>query len=122
MPVPVCRSVQEAYEAGRQDALTCLPEVMPEVAVKVAEILAPLLLEVARARLPSLLTVPEAAGQLGLSARHVYELMYMGELASVDIPSSGATGRKTSRRIERAEILAFIERNRNTAGVPEFAR
>jgi hypothetical protein len=47
MPVPVCRTVQEAYDAGRADALSG-PRALPELAVQVAGLLASVLEDMAR--------------------------------------------------------------------------
>jgi excisionase family DNA binding protein len=111
MPVPVCRTVQDAYEAGRADALAEAPAAIPELAAKVAELIAPWLEQIAAQRGPKLLTIAQAAEQLGMSARGTYELMYKGHLSSVEIPSTGTSDRK-SRRIEQAEVDAFIARHR----------
>ena len=56
-----------------------------------------------------LVTPADAAEQLGISLRTIYELMSTGALASIKIPPGGKT---SPRRIEQAEIDAFIERNR----------
>lgn len=58
---------------------------------------------------PKLLKVNEAAAQLGISREQVYALISRGELASVKIPGRNQAW---ARRIEQAEIDAFIERNR----------
>jgi excisionase family DNA binding protein len=58
---------------------------------------------------PKLLTVDEAQGQLGISRDKIYELMSGGELAFVKLPPGT---KHAGRRIEQAEINAFIERNR----------
>jgi excisionase family DNA binding protein len=109
MPVPVCRTVQDAYDAGRADALAGLP------AAKIAELIVPLLEQIAAQRAPRLLTIAQAAEQLGLNARTVYDLVYKGDIASVQIPPRAASkGEKLARRIEQAEIDAFIARNRVT--------
>lgn len=59
-----------------------------------------------------LVTVADAAIQLGLSERTVYELMTSGELASIKLPPHT---KQAPRRIEQTEINAFIARNRQTA-------
>ena len=56
-----------------------------------------------------LVTPADAAEQLGISLRTIYELMSTGALASIKIPPGGKT---SPRRIEQAEIDAFIDRNR----------
>ena len=56
-----------------------------------------------------LVTPADAAEQLNVSLRTIYELMSSGELASIKLPPGGKT---SPRRIEQAEIDAFIERNR----------
>ena len=58
------------------------------------------------------------AEQLGMSRNKLYELMYKGELASVEIP--GKSEKTHGRRIEQAEIDAFVERHRVTGGVTTF--
>jgi hypothetical protein len=60
MPVPVCRTVQDAYEAGRADALAEAPAAIPELAAKVAELIAPWLEQIAAQRGPKLLTIAQA--------------------------------------------------------------
>jgi excisionase family DNA binding protein len=63
-------------------------------------------------RIP-LLTVPEAAEQLGISREYVYELMRRGELDYIQLPlRTGA--RWSGRRIEQTAIDAFIENNRRS--------
>jgi excisionase family DNA binding protein len=111
MPVPVCRTVQAAYDAGRADALADSPAAAAEVAARVAELITPLLAQHSTGPRPPLLTIAQAAKQLGMSVRGMYELVYQGHLASVEIPSTGRTQRKT-RRIEQTELDAFIEQNR----------
>jgi excisionase family DNA binding protein len=61
---------------------------------------------------PRLLTVPEAAERLGVQRRKIYELMASGDLASVKLPPGTP---QSGRRIEEAEISAFIDRNRGYA-------
>lgn len=48
-----------------------------------------------------------------MSTRLAYDLMYKGELASVEIPT-GDSGKRRLRRIEQAEIDTFITRNRTS--------
>lgn len=55
-----------------------------------------------------LVTPADAAEQLGVSLRTVYELMSSGALASIKLPPGGKT---SPRRIDQAEINDFIERN-----------
>jgi|HubBroStandDraft_5_1064220.scaffolds.fasta_scaffold09397_5 excisionase family DNA binding protein len=61
---------------------------------------------------PLLVTVADAARQLGISVRTIYELMSAGELASIKLRPSQQGG----RRIEQAEIDAYIKRNRVRSG------
>ncbi len=61
---------------------------------------------------PRLVTIANAADQLGVSLRTVYELMSRGELASVKFPVGRA------RRIEQAEIDRFIKANRTATATP----
>lgn len=112
MPVPVCRTVEEAYQAGKRDRVAD-PEGGPDLAERIAAVLAPLLEAAAAPRVP-LLTVPQAAEQLGVSRELVYQLMRRGELEFVQLPlRTGA--RWSGRRIEQAAIDAFIERHRVTS-------
>jgi excisionase family DNA binding protein len=57
-------------------------------------------------------TVEEAREQLGVAKTKVYELMSSGELAFVKLPPGS---NNAGRRIEQAEIDAFIARNRTRA-------
>jgi hypothetical protein len=51
-----------------------------------------------------------------VSKSAVYQLVYKGDLPSVEIPSAKtARGLATMRRIEQAEIDAFIARHRVTS-------
>jgi excisionase family DNA binding protein len=66
-----------------------------------------------------LVTPADAADQLCISLRTIYELMSTGALASIKLPPGGKT---SPRRIEQAEIDAFIERNRvKVTAVPKAA-
>ena len=57
-----------------------------------------------------LLTAAGAAKRLGISRRHLYNLIYAGDIATIRIPSrNGNTG---EHRIEPSEIEAFKKRNR----------
>jgi predicted DNA-binding transcriptional regulator AlpA len=69
----------------------------------------------------ALVTVAEGCRQLRISKAKFYELINSGEIASVVLPSPGGSraprrigekGPKPARRIEQAEIDAFIERHR----------
>jgi excisionase family DNA binding protein len=100
------------YDAGRADALA-VPTAGPELAAMVAGLIGPWLKEIAAQR-NKLLTITEAAEQLGMSKGRVYELMYKGEFASVQVPSS-TDGRRATRRLEQSEIDAFIARYRVSA-------
>lgn len=109
MPVPVCRTAEEAYQAGLRDALAN-PVPTPELAERIAGMLGPWLEALAATRGPRLLTIAQAAEQLGMSRTKLYELMCQGGLASVEIPS--AEGGRNTRRIEQSAIDAFIEQHR----------
>ena len=61
---------------------------------------------------PRLLTVDEAAAQLGISREQLCTFMREGEIAWVSFPPHT---KQTGRRVEQAEIDAFIERNRQRA-------
>lgn len=50
----------------------------------------------------------QAAEQLGVSLRTIYELLNSGELESIKLPG----GKTAPRRIEVASIEAFIKRSR----------
>ena len=118
MPIPVCRTVQEAYDAGRADALRSEAGT-PELASKVAELLAPLLQQIA-AQPPPLLSVVQAAEVLGITRRYMYELISAGEITTIRLPSrNGNTG---EHRIERAELDSFIERHRQARRYGELVR
>ncbi len=60
---------------------------------------------------PRCSTLSEVAEQLGMSRDRVYELMYKGEFASIQIPSS-ESDRRATRRVERFEVDACIARYR----------
>ncbi|MGO9297272.1 MAG: helix-turn-helix domain-containing protein [Streptosporangiaceae bacterium] len=60
-----------------------------------------------------MLSVEGTAEELGVSVRTVWDLIYRGDLDSVQIPSP--TGRRKMRRIERAALDRFIEANRASA-------
>ncbi len=71
-----------------------------------------------------MVTVAEACRQLGISKVKFYELLNGGHIATVLLPTPGGArdkrrvghgGPRASRRIEQAEINAFIERNRQTS-------
>lgn len=51
---------------------------------------------------PALVTVAQAAEWLGISEKQAYRLVYDGHLPSVYI--------KTSRRVRRTDLEAFIQR------------
>lgn len=107
MPVPICHTVQDAYDAGRADALAS-----PEIGAGRADLLDQIRHAVADfSRRPQLLTVAEVAGQLGMGKTAVYDLLRRGEFASIEIPSG--SGRRATRRIEQSEIEAFIARYRS---------
>lgn len=62
-----------------------------------------------------LVPVAKAAGLLGVSKPYLYQLIKSGGITAVQLPGArGQVGRNTGwgLRIERAEIEAFIERNR----------
>jgi excisionase family DNA binding protein len=67
---------------------------------------------------PRIVSVPEAAKQLGVSRDYMYRLVRSGEIASIRMPSTTGGKRGTfgwGLRIEQAEIDAFIERARESA-------
>ena len=103
MPVPICRTAQEAYDAGRADALA-IPESGQILADLVAEIRSAC--SDFAAQRPRLLTVTEVGEQLGMGKTAVYELLHRGEFASIEIPSGN--GKRPARRVEQSEIDAFI--------------
>jgi excisionase family DNA binding protein len=112
MPVPVCHTAQQAYDAGAADALTG-PGALPDLAARVAGLLAPVLEQIAAStpRAAPLQTVAQAAVQLGLSESTVWALIRSGELASVELPSGRGGGKRGARRIRQAEVDAFIARH-----------
>ena len=65
---------------------------------------------------PKLVTVDDARTQLGMSRDKIYELMSSGDLAYVSLPPHSS--KQAGRRVEQAEIDAFIKRNRQPA-VPQ---
>jgi hypothetical protein len=65
MSIPVCRTVEEAYQAGIRDALL-KPEATPELAERIASMLAPWLETLAASRGLRLLSVAHASEQLAL--------------------------------------------------------
>lgn len=94
----------QAEQAG-----TLAPDTRADIASRVAALIMPLLEQLA-AHQRRLLTITEVSQQLGLSRHVVYELMYKGELRSVEIPSRN--GKQAMRRFEQAEIDAFVARHR----------
>ena len=64
---------------------------------------------------PLLCDVNETATLLGVSETTVWVLIRSGQLASVKVPGSTGRGKRSMRKVERAEISAFIKRNRVTA-------
>jgi excisionase family DNA binding protein len=62
--------------------------------------------------IPKLRTVAEAMEQLGISKDKIYELMGGGHLAYISLPPHT---KQAGRRIEQAEIDAFIARHRQSA-------
>lgn len=62
---------------------------------------------------PKLVTVAEAMEQLGVGKPKIYELMGTGEIAFISLPPHT---KQAGRRIEQAEIDAFVARHRQTAG------
>lgn len=63
---------------------------------------------------PLLCDVKETAGLLGVSETTVWTLIRSGQLASVKV-SVGGSSKRYLRKVERAEIDAFIGRHRVTA-------
>jgi excisionase family DNA binding protein len=67
--------------------------------------------EQATASQTPLLTVDETAERLSVSREYIYQLIRRGELACIELPlREGA--KWSGKRIEPAELEAFIERNR----------
>jgi excisionase family DNA binding protein len=95
-----CRAAQGAELA---------PDPTGELAARVAGLIMPLLEQIAAQR-RRLLTVAEVCEQLHLSRSVVDELMYKGEIRSVEIPS--ASDKRAIRRFEQAEVDAFVARHR----------
>ena len=60
-----------------------------------------------------LLTIPQAAEQLGASDNHVYRLIANGDLRAVDIAQRGSLRSKT--RVRADDLAAYIERQTRTA-------
>jgi len=60
-----------------------------------------------------LLTTRQAAARLGISRRHLYNLINAGEIETIRIPSRN--GNEGEHRIELAEIERFKDRNRQRA-------
>jgi excisionase family DNA binding protein len=60
---------------------------------------------------PELYRIRDAAAVLAVSPRMVYALIEAGVLRTIHLPSSGT--RRRPVRIARADLLAFIERQRN---------
>ena len=54
-----------------------------------------------------LLTIPETAGRLRCSERHVYRLIATGKLRITDVSLPGARRPKT--RVSEAELAAYIK-------------
>ena len=64
---------------------------------------------------PRIVSVPEAAKQLGVSRDYMYKLVKSGEIPSIRMPSTTGGKRGTfgwGLRIEQAEIDSFIQRAR----------
>jgi excisionase family DNA binding protein len=94
----------QAEQAGR-----LAPGTPADIAARVAALIMALLEQLA-AHQRRLLTITEVSQQLGLSKSVVYELMYTGDLRSVEIPSRN--GKQAMRRFEQAEVDAFVARHR----------
>jgi excisionase family DNA binding protein len=58
-----------------------------------------------------LLSIKEAAGELGIGRDSVVRLIHRGELACVEFPRMGGTGRNKKRMVEEDEIKRFKQRN-----------
>jgi excisionase family DNA binding protein len=80
-----------------------------ELAAMVAALIMPLLEQIA-AQQRRLLTVTQAAEQLGISRRYLYHLIYAGELTTIRLPSK--TGAEGEHRIEQATVDDFIAQHR----------
>jgi excisionase family DNA binding protein len=115
VPVPVCRTVEEAYQAGKRDALAS-PQARPELAEQIARALAPLLEKLAASRepdAPKLVRVTEAAEQLRVSKSQIYMLVRAGILDAERLTSH--TGSEGAIRIKQSAIDAYIKRDRVTS-------
>ena len=60
--------------------------------------------------IPKLLSVPQAAERLGVSAKSVRRLIDAGELAAYQLKRSGDGRRGSSIRIAESELRRFLER------------
>jgi excisionase family DNA binding protein len=60
-----------------------------------------------------LLTIPQAAEQLGASENHIYRLVANGDLRPVDIAQRGSLRSKT--RIRSDDLADYIDRRTRTA-------
>lgn len=67
---------------------------------------------------PKYLSIGDVARDLGISKRHVYELIYAGSLKAIDISIRGRKGAK-SLRIARQSLTAFKE-SRNIGSEENF--
>lgn len=61
----------------------------------------------------ALLTTKQAAVRLGISRRHLYNLIYAREIETIRIPST--KGNQGEHRIEPAELERFKDRYRQPA-------
>lgn len=117
MTITMCRTAAEAWQDGYSAGAASLPLESPELARRIAEMLLRMLEGAAP---PRLLTVAQAAAQLGISKATLYELLYKGVIPSVQLPSP-STERRAIRRIEQSAIDALIAQSREVStygGVP----
>lgn len=64
-----------------------------------------------------LYSVSEAAEILGCSGMHIYRLISLGDLPTVNIAAPGAQGVRSSKtRIRHNDLAAYIERKTSGAG------
>jgi hypothetical protein len=113
MTVTLCRTAADAWQDGYKAGAASLQLPTPELAQRIAELLA----RGEQAAPRPLLTVAQAAKQIGVSRTSFYELLHAGEIASVKLPlaaskpaaassrprstgSSSATGSLLARRQE----------------------
>lgn len=63
---------------------------------------------------PELYRIRDAAAVLAVSPRMIYAFIESGALPAVRLPSTGT--KRTPVRIARADLVAFVERQRGVSG------